>query len=296
MTNQQRPLSLAYTHDNVGNRLTKADQDTTWNYGYDTIYRLLTAQPNRHGKAETYSYDPVGNRRSGPEQHTAYFYGTGNELLKRQHKEFAYDNNGNMVAKWRHHRNDGKHEGEHNDHDKDDDHHDNGHNDANGWSYSYDVENRLIKAEDKQTTVTFKYDPLGRRIEKKVAKRDKKDDDDAVTHTYVYDGQAIILEYETTGDEHHKKSEVTKFVHGPGIDEPLAMTRDNEVYFYHADGLGNVVALTDKRQKVVEAYEYDSFGNLKGDIKPIQPFTYTGREWDKETELYYYRARYYLGK
>ncbi|MDA8416700.1 MAG: hypothetical protein M0Z78_06490 [Betaproteobacteria bacterium] len=72
------------------------------------------------------------------------------------------------------------------------------------------------------------------------------------------------------------------------------MTRENEVYFYHADGLGSVVALTDEKQKVVETYAYDSFGNLKDrDNALMQPFTYTGREWDKETGLYYYRARYY---
>ena len=27
--------------------------------------------------------------------------------------------------------------------------------------------------------------------------------------------------------------------------------------------------------------------------KVKQPYTFTGREWDKEIELYYYRARYY---
>ena len=210
------------------------------------------------------------------------------KLSKKEHTEFSYDKNGNMVAKG-HHRHEEKHDSEH--HDNDDNHQDNDHHDGNGWSYTYDFENRLIKAEQGNTVVTLKYDPLGRRIEKKVAKRDKKDDD--VTYTYVYDGQAIILEYETTGDGRHKMAEVTKYVHGPGIDEPLAMTRDNEVYFYHADGLGSVVALTDKKQNVVEVYEYDSFGNLKGNVKPMQTFTYTGRIFDVETKLLDYRARTY---
>ena len=63
---------------------------------------------------------------------------------------------------------------------------------------------------------------------------------------------------------------------------------------YHADGLGSVVALTDNRGRIAQKYEYDSFGNQKNaDIDIVQPFTYTGREWDKETGLYYYRARYY---
>jgi len=39
---------------------------------------------------------------------------------------------------------------------------------------------------------------------------------------------------------------------------------------------------------------YDSFGNLTSSTGPfVQPFRYTGREWDAETGLYYYRARYY---
>ncbi|HRS88496.1 MAG TPA: RHS repeat-associated core domain-containing protein [Smithellaceae bacterium] len=48
---------------------------------------------------------------------------------------------------------------------------------------------------------------------------------------------------------------------------------------------------------VVQRYEYDSFGNMS--LKPHfikQPFTYTAREFDPETGLYYYRARYYDAK
>jgi RHS repeat-associated protein len=45
---------------------------------------------------------------------------------------------------------------------------------------------------------------------------------------------------------------------------------------------------------VANAYTYDGFGNLvasSGSI--VNNFRYTGREWDPETSLYYYRARYY---
>jgi RHS repeat-associated protein len=45
---------------------------------------------------------------------------------------------------------------------------------------------------------------------------------------------------------------------------------------------------------VVQTYEYDSFGNLKDMKNRVkQPYSYTGREYDRETNLYYYRARYY---
>ena len=54
------------------------------------------------------------------------------------------------------------------------------------------------------------------------------------------------------------------------------------------------MALTDRRQRVMESYDYDSFGNIKrkGD-KVKNTYTFTGREWDREIGLYYYRARYY---
>jgi RHS repeat-associated protein len=41
-------------------------------------------------------------------------------------------------------------------------------------------------------------------------------------------------------------------------------------------------------------YTYDSFGNITSSTGSlVSPFRYTGREWDSETGLYYYRARYY---
>src|SRR5260370_32715992 len=43
-----------------------------------------------------------------------------------------------------------------------------------------------------------------------------------------------------------------------------------------------------------ERFGYDSFGNMISSTGAFtQPFRYTGREWDSETALYFYRARYY---
>jgi RHS repeat-associated protein len=45
---------------------------------------------------------------------------------------------------------------------------------------------------------------------------------------------------------------------------------------------------------VVSSYDYDSYGNIESSFEGIaNPFTYTGREFDAESGLYYYRARYY---
>src|SRR5437867_9937580 len=45
----------------------------------------------------------------------------------------------------------------------------------------------------------------------------------------------------------------------------------------------------------VVSYTYDSFGNLTASTGTVtNPFRYTAREFDTETGIYYYRARYYL--
>ena len=96
------------------------------------------------------------------------------------------------------------------------------------------------------------------------------------------------------GGEGWGEGEMTRYVHGLGVDEPLAMERGGNVYYYHADGLGSIVALTDATGKTAQAYEYDAFGRLHDRMNAIrQPYAFTGREWDKEIGLYYYRARYY---
>lgn len=72
------------------------------------------------------------------------------------------------------------------------------------------------------------------------------------------------------------------------------MTRNAQSYFYITDRLGSVTELADGTGNIVQSYVYDSFGNIVFQIGAINnPYTFTGREFDSETGLYYYRARYY---
>src|SRR6185369_12923656 len=61
--------------------------------------------------------------------------------------------------------------------------------------------------------------------------------------------------------------------------------------------LGSVIGLTDGSGTLVVGYRYDPWGNLlavDGSNPNLEnPFRFTGREWDAESGLYYYRLRYY---
>jgi len=67
------------------------------------------------------------------------------------------------------------------------------------------------------------------------------------------------------------------------------------IYYYHYDGSGSVVALSDSYGTSRQSYEYGAYGRVRAediDFK-ANPYMYTGRRFDYETGLYYYRARYY---
>ena len=78
-----------------------------------------------------------------------------------------------------------------------------------------------------------------------------------------------------------------------GIDRPVLMDRGGTLSYYHYDGSGSVIAMTDVFGVVVEAYAFGPYGeSADGDLIG-NPYRYTGRRLDAETGLYYYRARYY---
>jgi len=64
--------------------------------------------------------------------------------------------------------------------------------------------------------------------------------------------------------------------------------------YYEQDGLGSVTSLSNVSGAVANSYVYDAFGNTTASSGTLtSPFQYTGRDYDSETGLRYYRARYY---
>ena len=145
------------------------------------------------------------------------------------------------------------------------------------WAYEWNAENQLTGVtKNGLEQARFAYDPLGRRVEKVAG---------GVTTVYTYDAEYVLREV--------RGGSTSKYVHGLGIDEPLAWEDGSGVLaYYHADALGSIVKRTSQAGAVVHEHRYDAWGNIEtGASEP--GFAFTGREWEPETGLYYYRARYY---
>src|SRR6266404_2978415 len=152
---------------------------------------------------------------------------------------------------------------------------------SNTTSYTWDFENRMtsVTLPGSGGTVSFKYDPFGRRIYKSSS---------SGTSIYAYDGQNLVEETNASG------AVVARYAQGENIDEPLALLRSGSTSFYDADGIGSITSLSNSTGTLVQTYGYDSFGKqITSSGSLTNPFQYTARELDSETGLYFYRARYY---
>ncbi len=127
--------------------------------------------------------------------------------------------------------------------------------------------------------VSFKYDPFGRRIYKSSS---------SGTSIFAYDGDNLIEQTNSSG------TPVARYSQGLNIDEPLAMLSSATTSYYEADGLGSITSLSSGAGSLAQTYTFDSFGKQTASSGSLtNPFQYTAREFDPETSLYYYRARYY---
>jgi RHS repeat-associated protein len=152
-------------------------------------------------------------------------------------------------------------------------------------NYTWDYENRLasVVLPGSGGTVTFKYDPLGRRIQKAFTQNST-----TTTTNYVYDGSNSVADIDQNANV------LARYAETQNVDEPIAESRSGTTTYYEADGLGSVTSLTNGAGGSAQTYTFDSFGTLTASSGSItNPFRNTGREFDSETGLYYFRARYY---
>ena len=286
LTMPSRILSkFTHGYDEVGNRTSRREVLGGFNgaggpadgvdtqYGYDLLDRLTSAtQPQ-----ENFSYDAVGNRTERGQS-----YNNLNQLLTDGKFSYTYDLNGNRTSK-----------------------RDLTTNEETEYFWDSDDQLRQVNIKNGAGSVTkivrFKYDGLGRRIEKQL--QDNEVMSRSYTRQYVYDGEDVIQEQDAVGNV------VATYLHGPGIDDPITMLRDvdgnhsidhdAEVWHFTKDTLGSIKDLTDPQGRVVQRYRYSAGGlqtleldESRLDSKAIEnPYGFASGRLDRETGNVNFRLR-----
>ena len=76
---------------------------------------------------------------------------------------------------------------------------------------------------------------------------------------------------------------------------PAETTNTEEIFFYHSDHLGSTSYITDAKANITQFDAYLPYGELLVDEHSSteeMPYKFNGKEFDQETGLYYYGARY----
>jgi RHS repeat-associated protein len=262
----------------------------TINYGYDNSYQLTSEASTETPTpllSKTYTYDGMGNRTAATEADSygtlSDNYGTANplnQITQITHNgggtnTLNYDNNGNLANS----------------------------TDttlSSKYTYTYDSANRLFQVlrQNRTTSVnehltTYYYDGLNR-------KRTATESDwvngvwsTVTTIHYVYDGVNVVQERDASNNVK------VAYTWAGSIGSLLSRTVKgtgggaDAYYYYHYDGRGNVVQVTDNNQNVVASYSYDAYGVKLTGPDTYQPYMYSTKEYNSNTGLYDYGLRFY---
>ncbi|AEF99541.1 RHS repeat-associated core domain-containing protein [Methylomonas methanica] len=279
----------SYGYDGLGRR--KTNQETlsgqatlNYSYQYDALDRLTQVNNGAQAQAQAFGYDVLGNRvqkqiGNPVTATTAYAYDAANQLTEVRQtnlggtllEAYLYEEAGNQSQKCG-----GTNVTRPND------------QSCSGSSqsqYHYDSFQRLDQVVANGTTTSqYAYDHQGRRIQKT---------EGSTTTNYLYDGQNIYAEYPGTS----WTTPAAQYVQA-GLDHPLARLTGQvnlptaTAAYYHQDGLGSVLAMTNATKAVTATQRFDAFGSKIGGANTVPQYGYTGREPDA-SGLIYYRARYY---
>ncbi|MBO9730733.1 MAG: RHS repeat protein [Chitinophaga sp.] len=258
-TQGNKRLQRRYSWD--GDRLSGIHDSATGakQFRHDT-YGNLAEVIYGDGSVEYRTPNAVGNLFDTPEQKDRT-YDRGGRLLKSKKATYKYDQLGNLVRK----------------------------TELSGrvWEYEWNAAGMLsgVLRPDGEK-VNFKYDALGRRIEKRYK------------HTitrWVWDGNKPLHEWKEFDARESSADDLITWVFNEDNFTPTAKIKGDKKYSIVADHLGTPIQGYDETGVLIWQREIDSFGNvrmLQGDAG-FCGYLYQGQVADVETGLCYNRFRYY---
>ena len=170
------------------------------------------------------------------------------------------------------------------------------------WRYRYDAEHRLTEVisqpKDRnrpQVEVSFRYDPLGRRLSKTRRQTlNGQPQGKAVTTHFVWDGFRLLQEI-------HDGVPLTYVYSDAGSYEPLARidgVTDPEIFWFHCQPNGTPERMTDAEGELRWEGQNSAWGKLLRETALqgagfAQNLRMQGQYLDRETGLHYNLFRYY---
>ncbi|OFZ13254.1 MAG: hypothetical protein A2X86_16015 [Bdellovibrionales bacterium GWA2_49_15] len=282
--------SVLYERDSIGNRTKMTTPSGDFIFGYDSNNQLLnSSNPEVTGNfaTEIFNYDAIGNRTD--DQLGNYLFDLTKQRLTEDSRYFYYyDLNGNLTSKQ------SKTLG------------------GEVENFIYNSENQLVRFERYENNVLVKsadyfYNALAQRVEKVVV--DHQNSANNLTRRFVYHDNEILHEMDaanqvlSTYTHSGLRTDDTLAVDVTSIGAQAGVATSSGSFYFLKDGLGSITEITDSTGEIIQRYIYSAFAKLlsirdqnnqETQFPIVTPyFTYTNREFDAESGLYYYRTRFY---
>lgn len=254
MTNEMTHAQTTYAYDEFSNLVWSRDEKT-WKFLYRSVDEVGNIYETKDNSDRIYGAGSRLERAHVDTKELRNAFQGGKGKLVTKGTEFTYDAEGNLSRKV----------------------------EPNGdiWQYEYFGNGMLSKVvRPDENEVAFKYDSLGRRVEKKTPEKTKK------TKKFVWDGNNPLHEFED--------SDIITWVFNDGF-IPTAKLTESGNYSIVSDYLGTPVEAYNAEGECIWSAELNIYGRVKeftGEVDFI-PFRYQGQYADVETGLYYNRFRYY---
>ncbi|MCP4488453.1 MAG: hypothetical protein GY820_14190, partial [Gammaproteobacteria bacterium] len=254
-------LDTLYTFDPLDNIEVREALEARYDYGYDDVDRLTTADTTLSGQStatnQSYGYDPVGNRDSYNQ--ASWVYDDNDRLQQRGSITYEYDGNGSQTKETNSITTEVK-------------------------NYIYNLENRLSEIRDGNNILiaSYSYDPFGIRISKTVG---------STTTYYYYSEDGLAAETDSNGT-------VTTSYHWqmntPWGTDPMFIRQGGQYGYYVTDHLGTPQRIVGSNGAVIWSGGYDAFGGAEiGVASVVSNLRFPGQYFDFESGLHYNWFRYY---
>ena len=92
---------------------------------------------------------------------------------------------------------------------------------------------------------------------------------------YDYDGLNLMEEYDEEGNC------TVQYIYSGSV--KVAFIKNNQLFFYHQDRLGSIIAITGEEGDIIWQGEYFSYGTMQSESSADNAWKFTGQQWDGES-------------